>query len=165
LRLPLRYDVSQSTLHFTKFRSIVYAMPTVAYPALGAEHLAEARRIQRDRRMEQRRRDRAEALAVLHRARDAFCEHVGNPCAARDGDVLEQVADRLIEWLQGLEPEFERLGPARDQALYRGPVLTHVRASFEPRALAERIVETLGEAALSREAEAVLLAAVRYATV
>jgi hypothetical protein len=133
-------------------------------PVLGAEELAEVRRVERDRRVEQRRGERARALAALHHARDAFCEQASSPAAARDGDILEQVADRLVEWLQGLEPAVERLGPARDQALYRGPVLTRVRTSFEPAVLAERVVETLGEAVLSREAEAVLLAAVRYAT-
>jgi len=141
----------------------------IVTPELGSDRFLAAHRTERARRAEQRRLIKAQALAALHRARDAFCDQSaglragGAGAAARDGDLLEHLADRLLEWVAELEPQLERLDPARDQTVYRGPILTRSRPPLDAGALAEQVAEAIGQAALSAQAQAVLVAAVRYA--
>jgi hypothetical protein len=137
-------------------------------PELGTDDFSRAWRSERTQRSEQRRARKAAALAALHAAQAGFRDYAGDlyaggaEAADRDGETLEALADRLLDWLRALEPEAERLQVARDQAGYRGPILTRRRAPFESGDLAERVAETLGEALLSDHAQAVLIAAVKH---
>ena len=138
-------------------------------PEIGVAAAGRARQAQRAHRSEQRRRAQAEALAALHAARADFQNHAddlyrgGREAAGRDGDDLELLAGRLVDWVQALEPAVARLEVAGDQAVYRGPVLTCLRAPFAPAVVASCIAEALGETLLSAHAQAVLVAAVKYA--
>jgi hypothetical protein len=135
-----------------------------ARPELDADDFLKAARADRDRRREQRRLAASEALATLHRARDAFRDSADNPDAAdRDGDRLELLADRLIDWGAALERDLGRLELACDRAFYRGSVLARQQAPLDAATLAQAFAESLCEAVLSAHASAVLLAAVKRA--
>jgi hypothetical protein len=140
----------------------------IATPELGPESFRLARQAERAAACDQRRRARAEALSRLHHARDAFRDHVAEGGlggdADDDSDTLEALADRLLDWVQTLEREFDRMQPARDQTRRAGAVLTRLRAPSDPAGLALILAETLGEAVLSDPAAAVLVAAVRRAS-
>lgn len=136
---------------------------------IGPAGFAQARAAERARRSEQKRREKAAALEALHEAREAFRVQAadvyatGAAAADRDGDRLEDLAGRLIDWLQALEPAFESLEVACDRAHYRGPVVTRLRPPFDAGGLAQAVAEAVGGAALSDHAGAVLVAAVRRA--
>ncbi len=113
-----------------------------------------------------RRRD---ALDALHAARSAFAESTaeiyaaGAAAADADGDLIEDIAARTLAFVVALEPLFDALHVARDQALYQGPVLSRLRSRFDPERLAAIVGEALGEELLSAIAQDLLAAAVRYA--
>ena len=128
-----------------------------------ADFLAAAR-LERERRSERKRQARAEALATLHRSRDAFVDQADDADAAdRDADRLERLADRLVAWSEELHRDLARLEVSRDGASYRGAVLTRLQAPLDVGDLAQALAESLCEGALCAKAGVVLRAAVRFA--
>jgi hypothetical protein len=124
-----------------------------------------ARIADRDRRRDEQRQTKAEALAALHRARDAFVEAADHPDAAsRDADRLELIADRLLDWGQTLERDLARLEGAGDRAAWRGGIQIRGQSVPETARLAAALADVVGETALGAGADSLLAAAVRHAS-
>lgn len=130
---------------------------------IGAETFAEARGRDRAQASLERAARRAQALSRLHAARDAFIEQASliGP-AARDADRLERLGERLVAFVDDLEPLIERLEVAPDVTARLGGPRRMTR--LDPATLAAALAETLGEALLSGPAQAVLNAAVVQAS-
>jgi len=134
---------------------------------IGSTAFAAARAAERARAAEARRRTRALAAEALERARTAFIEQAeasycrGAAAAGADCDDIEAIAERLFGFFQDLEPALARLDVATDvtRTYANRPRRTISRCSGGE--LAERTAETVGEAALSGAAGAVLVATVR----
>jgi hypothetical protein len=134
---------------------------------LGPGHFASARRLARDVAAAHAAADRDAAFAALREARADFAAHAedvyesGAQLAGRDADRLEQVAERLLNLVDELQPTFDRLDIAREVA---GPAEARPdrisRSSWDRPALAASLCEAF-EPLLSRTAAQVLSAAVR----
>jgi hypothetical protein len=135
-------------------------------PELGRPCFAQARETARTEAIQARRRAEAAALTILHDARERFADHAGGlyangaSAAARDGDLMEDIADRIATAIEALQPIFDRLDVARDLALYRGPVLSRARSRYDATRLTALTAEVFAEELLSGPAGAVLIAAI-----
>jgi hypothetical protein len=93
---------------------------------VGAEEFAAARRASGDGAAQGARAAREAAFAALIEARAAFAEQAeqryvsGARLAARDSDRIEALAARLLDIVDGLEAEVERLDVARDVSIEVG---------------------------------------------
>ena len=94
---------------------------------------------------------RRSALSRLHERREAFEReaadrfHGGGEAASRDGDRLERLADRLVDWIRAADGDLEGLEVARETAAWRGPVLVRRRPRLDPPALAEALATPLAK--------------------
>jgi hypothetical protein len=137
---------------------------------LGPFHFSEDRRQERLRAKEVSRAMAEAALAALHAARDGFVTQAaeiyadGAHAAQCDCDRIDEIADRLVDAIEGLESAFEGLDVARDLALYRGPTLSRMRSRYDSARLANLAAEAFAEEILSGPAGTVLTAAVRRRT-
>ena len=121
---------------------------------IGQQAFADARHAEAERALAALRRSRAAAADALSTTRSELADEA-------DSDRLEAIAGRIVAFLDGLEPAFDRLAAARDLATPLGPDGRRVQRSHWNRAgLALGLAESFQEL-LDAPALAVLIAATR----
>ncbi len=125
---------------------------------VGRGDFAAARRAEAERDSRDRRLRRWQAAGALHDARSALSANAG---AGPDCDRLEDIAARIVAFIDAIEPQFARLDEARDIASIAGPEGRRVeRSRWDRPGLAIVLAEGFQEV-LDGPALAVLVAATR----